>query len=576
MLISAAASARETIGGPFYYRWGSSPAGDGRPAWALQSAPDGEWTEVAEIVDVPQRGGTSLWLATEIDADEGDTLYVPRTYLGVAVYADGELLLDDDHPDAGGRAYRLVDLPAGFRRGWLSLHVTSTYSKTGMAGPLAIGTRSEHLVDALRRDAPSLLVTVLLVLTALGSLGLAWRRVQTKAAIGLALWATSVAVWTLFYTRTRELWLPSPSLWLTLWAGSLSLVAPSFLLFFNSLFQRGERSLTGLLYATAVGGVIGFGMRLVGAPLVVSNPYLAAYRVLIGAIFVAVGVIVVRRWREGSRDAKIFALGFVTLMVAGLRDVLVSLGVVRAFGVTSNWGHAAFIATAAWLLVERLGAMRRALDRYAAAVAVHATEREMMLRDMHDGLGRITTGIGMLAEAAKRDPDRVEPLTTIASLAEEGSSEIRTFMQGLDDDGRDWESLAATLRQRTGALVEAAGGHYDFAAEIDPDVLPPTALLYVHLLRVAQEGVTNALKHAEQPQVDVELQVGAQAIRLVVENDGVAAGKARHGVNLGAGLKNMQARAEQLGGDLDLAVDDERAQLRLQIPLPLRYASPRR
>jgi len=572
LLLAAAAEGRERLSGPFYYRWGSP---EGAATWAVHERPSEGWQPERRLVDVPQRGGSTIWIATAIDAAQGSTLFIPRTYLQVAVFVDGEPLYEDDDPEAGGRAFRLVDLPPGFERGWLTLHLTSGYSKTGLSGPLWLGARSEHLQAIVREDAPKLALIVILLLGPLVGVGLYLRGVERRAALGFAGWTVSVALWILFYTRVRDLWLPSPRLWVTIWAVALAVLVPSFLVFFNALFQRGERLLTVLLYGTAACSVLGVGMRLVDAPTSVSNPLLAIYRAATGVTLLAVGVVLARRWREGNQEAKVLALGYAALMILGVRDVLVSLGVVAGFDITAYWGHALFIGTGAWVLGHRLAALRHQRDAYADALAVHATEREMMLRDLHDGLGRITTGIGMLAEVAKRDPGNDRALDAIASLAQEGSTEIRAFIHGLDDEGIDWEALAATLRERAGHLVEASGAHYAFAAEVSPLAPPPTALLYVHVLRVAQEAITNALKHGgDHPDVSVSLTVGTKGVLLAVTNDKATDERARHGINLGAGLRNMRERARELGGELDLALEGDEARLTLQIPLPLRYAAP--
>jgi signal transduction histidine kinase len=227
------------------------------------------------------------------------------------------------------------------------------------------------------------------------------------------------------------------------------------------------------------------------------------------------------------------------------------------------------------VLQRRLVALRRRADRDAARVAVHAHERELMLRDMHDGLGRITTSISLLTEVARRDRAKDGPLDSISSLAHEGSEEIRIFMRGLDDGDRDWQSLESHLRQHARQLVEALGGRYELRMSVATNAVRPSPYLYVHLLRVFQEGLTNALKYAEEPNVDVTLDVTRDGMAMALRNDGVRGDNgASHGISLGAGLENMRGRVDELGGMLDLELDRAAATatLRLQIPLPLRYA----
>jgi signal transduction histidine kinase len=183
----------------------------------------------------------------------------------------------------------------------------------------------------------------------------------------------------------------------------------------------------------------------------------------------------------------------------------------------------------------------------------------------------------MLAEVAKRAPERGAPLDSIAALASEGSDEIRAFMRGLDPEASDWSSLEASLRERATRVVEQLGGAYEVSMTIAPDVPNPSPYLYVHLLRVFQEALTNALKHASSPTIDVALSATSERIVLEVRNDAVTqAQQGKKGINMGAGMANMKARAQDLGGSLAFSIDGEFATVVLSIPLPLRYAGERR
>ncbi len=98
--------------------------------------------------------------------------------------------------------------------------------------------------------------------------------------------------------------------------------------------------------------------------------------------------------------------------------------------------------------------------------------------------------------------------------------------------------------------------------------LAPHALLQV--LRIAQEALTNVLKHAHASQVEVRLGVGAGALVLEVRDDGLGRGAGGGPGSGGRGLPNMRARAERLGATLDLRNASPGTCVSLRLPMPAR------
>ena len=93
-------------------------------------------------------------------------------------------------------------------------------------------------------------------------------------------------------------------------------------------------------------------------------------------------------------------------------------------------------------------------------------------------------------------------------------------------------------------------------------VKPHAAL---QLLRVAQEALTNVLKHAHASRVQVRLRQAGDLLELQVEDDGRGGGAAP--TDSGRGMSNMRARAQQLGGRLDVRNGDEGTCVCLQVPM---------
>jgi signal transduction histidine kinase len=568
---------RVRVEGPFDYRWGDSPGDSVAPDWAAVDVDHAKWSESRTLLGVPKTGGDALWIRTRLPGDiaAGAVLYVPQVYLTFDAFVDGRRIGGFDHPDPGGKAWHLVDLPNGSAGRWLTLHIRSSYAKTGLRGEMYVGSRAAHLRALVIEDTPRLALVVLFFIVGLVSVFMAIRGTEPLAFGGFGAWAISLSVWTLFYTRLRDLYVPEPSVWVFLWGASLAVMGGAGIVFVSGLFGRGEKILTWAVIVNIASSSVGMVMLIARPATSITNPFLSFHRAVLGLSYFVVVYVLIRRIREGNKDAKIYLTGLSIHLVLGVRDVLVSLGVLAERDPVAHWGMLALMIAGSWALLNRLGALRRRVTEYAGALEVNAREREMMLRDLHDGLGRITTGIAMLTEVARRQQDDSKPLRQISELAQAGTSEIRTFMQGLDEDGCDWDGLQAKMRHQASGVIEQLDGSFDLEVDVEAGADPPSPYLYIQLLRVFQEGITNAVKHAAEPRVRASLEVSGIEVVLGVENDGVRSeGEAvAAGVNAGAGLVSMKARATDLGGSLEFVREQDVARLVLRVPVPLRYAA---
>lgn len=187
---------------------------------------------------------------------------------------------------------------------------------------------------------------------------------------------------------------------------------------------------------------------------------------------------------------------------------------------------------------------RKDHDRRAAV----AEERERVARELHDTLAQAFTGIVLHLEAADqaidRRPDAVRArLAKASALARASLAEARRSVWAFRPRALEGRDLPGALR----ALVqESAGG----PAVTFTTTGPPVALaaeVEDHVLRVAQEALTNALRHARAGTIAVELASIPNGVTLRVRDDGVGFDfpAAR-----GFGLRGMHERAERVAGGL--------------------------
>ncbi|GGO51797.1 hypothetical protein GCM10012287_34660 [Streptomyces daqingensis] len=183
-----------------------------------------------------------------------------------------------------------------------------------------------------------------------------------------------------------------------------------------------------------------------------------------------------------------------------------------------------------------------------------AGERARIAHDLHDAVAQKLFSLRLTAQAATalvdRDPGRAKAeLHEIDRLTAEAAEELRAAVVELRPAALDEDGLVATLRTQTRVLHRAHSAEVAFSTEGSPRALPSAH--EEALLRVAQEAVHNALRHASAVRVDVVLTFGASAVRLRVADDGRGFDpKAVRKAGRHLGLVSMRDRAQCVGGRL--------------------------
>jgi signal transduction histidine kinase len=183
------------------------------------------------------------------------------------------------------------------------------------------------------------------------------------------------------------------------------------------------------------------------------------------------------------------------------------------------------------------------------------TEQRRIGHDLHDGLGQHLTGIAFMSKlmeqrlASKAVPE-TEDARKIAGLVNKAIGWTRDLARGLAPVDLDREEgLDSALRQLTEGTSELYGAPCRFesigSAHFNN---PPVA---IHLYRIAQEALNNAIKHGRPHHVVVRLTRGGGEIRISVEDDGIGFDPiyVRSG---GMGLRIMRYRAKMISGKLEV------------------------
>ncbi len=228
-------------------------------------------------------------------------------------------------------------------------------------------------------------------------------------------------------------------------------------------------------------------------------------------------------------------------------------------------------------LQEKAARLERERDQQAALGA--AAERARIAREMHDIVSHNLTVMIALADGARyaldASPDRASgAIERVSATGRQALMEMRRLLGVLrDEPARDPLEPQPTLERLDDliARVDAAGIPVTIDLEGDPQRLPPGVQLAV--FRVAQEALTNTLKHAARPATAcVQLRCVGGQVELDVTNSGgpPSAGGAPNvapSASEGRGLLGMRERANVYDGELDVGPTEDggwRVHLRLQ------------
>ncbi|MGW7042203.1 sensor histidine kinase [Streptomyces avermitilis] len=217
---------------------------------------------------------------------------------------------------------------------------------------------------------------------------------------------------------------------------------------------------------------------------------------------------------------------------------------------------------------ERLNhELRAARER---AVDAATAERTRIRNDLHDGLGPSLSGVALGLEAVQAsmtgESSRMEELVRRLRI-EVGRAvdDVRSIIEDLRPAVLDLHGLVFALRERAAALTESTGGRLVVTVE-SPDELPRlSGATETAAHRIAEEALTNVVKHADATRCVVRL--GADSVLTLEVRDNGRTSPSPTASSGGVGLASMRRRTEQLGGTFQLVSDEWGHLVSVQLPL---------
>jgi signal transduction histidine kinase/ligand-binding sensor domain-containing protein len=240
--------------------------------------------------------------------------------------------------------------------------------------------------------------------------------------------------------------------------------------------------------------------------------------------------------------------------------------------VYQRWWFIALVAAAA-------GAMAYLFYRYRVRRLVELERvRTRIATDLHDDIGASLSRMAILSEVVKRQTatehkESSAMLTEIAESARGLVDSMSDIVWAIDPRKDDLNSLAQRIRRFASDVLEAQGIQWQFDAPggIENIKLPPEQRR--HLFLIFKEAINNIARHAECRQAWLNISVAHNRLVAEIRDDGrgFSHNSSEQPVASmgGNGLRNIQARAAELGGSL--AIDSANGRgTRLKISLPLK------
>ena len=214
--------------------------------------------------------------------------------------------------------------------------------------------------------------------------------------------------------------------------------------------------------------------------------------------------------------------------------------------------------------------LRQIRSRFAAVL----DERARLAREIHDTLAQGFVGISSQLDAvAMCMPQEGTPARTYLDLARRMArhslTEARRSVMDLRASALEGQDLAAAIQ--SGTKMWTAGSGVEVQVDIDGPSRQLPEEMEQHLLRIAQEAVTNVLKHAGAGRIAVRLHTEARKLYLRIVDNGRGFDQKDAFSSRGGhfGLIGMRERAERLGGELRLSSHPgEGTELEVTVPLP--------
>jgi len=202
--------------------------------------------------------------------------------------------------------------------------------------------------------------------------------------------------------------------------------------------------------------------------------------------------------------------------------------------------------------VEAGAAENRELER--RILEIDDEEQRRIGHDLHDGLGQQLTGLAMMSKrlenrlSSANSPETSEA-AKVSELAKNAVELAHDLCRTLSPPALESAGLAEALRE----LAANAESIFRIECTVDEPggIKPPPVGTGVHLYRIAQEAISNAVRHGKARHVEVRLRSTGGELLMQIADDGSGIDPTAASMN-GMGLRIMRYRARMIGAQIEI------------------------
>ena len=198
--------------------------------------------------------------------------------------------------------------------------------------------------------------------------------------------------------------------------------------------------------------------------------------------------------------------------------------------------------------------------------------QQLLIRDLHDGLGGIMANLTFSANQALKENDIIKKnniIENLEKLATEVNVEMRDLMNSLETTSFSWGDFRDSIRRSADVIL----GMRQIDVELKFPDLPVSEEIGLFegmsLLRIIREAMNNIARHAKASKATITLQASDDEINISVADNGCGFDVAT--VKRGRGLANIAKRVTEFAGTFELDSDNG-TNLKIVIPCPIRIA----
>lgn len=535
-----------------------------------------------------KRESNDYWYSTSVELDVAAeaiwAVYIPFVTHNAAVYINGMWVgqggkftdpVSRHHNEPLMFSFASELLRPGLNR--IDIRVKAALPRQGLLDQIYLAPQSA-LIDfyvikhALRYDFVQWVTVFLIVL---GLLVFAFWIARPQDTV-YGYFSAVLLLWALHNLNLIIINIPVPNrTWEAFAVITLGWVVCAVLLFNHRYTRQHQPRMERALYIYGVSGLFLF--ALPDHELVVLYGYQYWYVFLL--FFGSYAIFQLHRsfWRNFDLDVLLMMYAGVTILVCGVHDILVANHHWdRREGFYIQYSVVPATLLFAWFLLKRFVTSLNTAEELTATLELrveqrekalqeqferlrvfekHQTlsqERERMMRDMHDGIG------GQLISLAAVFREESHPKWQEAKRRiDDCLLDLRLVIDSLDPLLCDLPTLLGTLRMRLVQQLKQAGLEIDWQVTQLPDLRDSGPQRNLHILRIVQEAITNAIRHSGTQRIRVRSTVtDEQKVLIEVIDYGNGFSVGLDPVQGGRGLQSMSYRAAQIGCELTVKSDD--------------------